>query len=79
MGTEVECPICCRIVDLSIFTEEHPLDPFEEHFSYCPVVDKNHPIWKESLATLPERKYHNISTAVKSIWNVKSVLKNIFE
>jgi len=73
----LECPICDRVLNYSIFNDEMALDPLEQHHFYCPVIDKNFPIWKESILSLPRPREHEPPT--KSLWSVKSMVKNLFK
>jgi len=50
----MECPICGRNICLSVFSPENPLNHLEQHHSYCPVVDRAFPLWKESIKAVSE-------------------------
>jgi hypothetical protein len=39
-----------------VFNKENPLNPKEQHHSYCPVIDKIFPLWHESLQNMHKLK-----------------------
>lgn len=60
----LECPICDRILDCSLFTADQPLNPLDQHHFYCPIIDTDFPLWKESLESIPEQKVYKVNVFI---------------
>jgi len=74
---KLDCGICGRKLFLPVFSADNPLNFLEQHYCYCPVVDKEYPLWKESLEkSIPPRKEKG--TVLEGIRKAKLMLKGLF-
>nr|CAD2168665.1 unnamed protein product [Meloidogyne enterolobii] len=75
-GIQFSCHLCGRDLKCCVFSQKLPLNPMEEHHSYCPILDKIYPLWSESLRNVHKLKKNE--SLIPKLWNVKSMLKRIF-
>jgi hypothetical protein len=52
----IECLLCGRNLSLLVFSDENKLNLLEQHYTYCPVIDKEFPLWQISVERYPIRQ-----------------------
>ncbi|KAI1717741.1 c3HC zinc finger-like domain-containing protein [Ditylenchus destructor] len=74
----MECMMCGRDLCVLVFSEENRLNPLEQHHSFCPIVDKEFPVWRAALNIIPKIK-DQPEPVVSSLARIKSTIKNLFK
>uniref|UniRef100_A0A915DHT9 C3HC-type domain-containing protein n=1 Tax=Ditylenchus dipsaci TaxID=166011 RepID=A0A915DHT9_9BILA len=74
----MDCVLCGRSLCLLVFSNENRLNLLEQHHSFCPIIDKDLPLWKTCVEQYPTRK-KNSGPVSANISRVKHMLKSLFK